>query len=307
MNPLSPTRLAASGLLLLLATGCTRTPDRAIASEPSASAIASTSSVPTVKPATLDEAQREAFDSADAIVVGTLVAPKIEHVLEIDPPIFVHSFSLALDKRLLGGALPSTVTAVHYSSRDVDKPFAAGARVVVALRRVEGTLPTAVTRFSALLVAPATPALEAAAAGATAPDGLALAVAQVPAAKVIKWQNEYGDGEFDLTLKNEGKAPLTVPGVYVVGGKVAWDSALTVRDERGRLLSPSHAALPDGATPLVLAPGATLTHRVDVKPFGLVSPMGGYSPEYSFRVGALRTSSWFYYTHTLHGPKMGKV
>lgn len=307
MNPLSPTRLAASGLLLLFVTGCARTPDRPIASEPSASAIASTSSAPTVKPATLDKEQREAFDAADAIVVGTLVTPKLDHVLEIDPPIFVHSFSVAVDKRLLGGALPPTIADVHYSSRSVDKPFAAGARVVVALRRVEGTLPSPVTRFSALLVAPATPALEAAAAGATAPDGLALNVAQVPAAKVIKWQNEYGDGEFDLTLENKGKAPLTVPGVFVVGGKIAWDNALTVRDERGRLSSPTHTALPDGATPLVLAPGATVTHRVDVKPFGLVSPMGGYSPEYSFRVGALRTSSWFYYTHTLHGPKMGKV
>ena len=58
---------------------------------------------------------------------------------------------------------------------------------------------------------------------------------------------------------------------------------------------------------MTLAPGATLTARVDVKPFGIVHPAGGSRYVYSFGLGELRTSSFFYYLHTLHGPSMGKV
>jgi hypothetical protein len=58
--------------------------------------------------------------------------------------------------------------------------------------------------------------------------------------------------------------------------------------------------------PLVLAPGARVSARVDVKPFGIEHPMGGARVYYSFAVGGLRASSFFYYFHELHGPQMGK-
>lgn len=308
MTSTSPTRLA-SGLLLFVLTACTRAPERAaITTEPSASAAsaASSTSLAGVTPATLTKEQKQAFDAADVVAVATITDARIDTILEIAPPIYVHAITLTIDKRLAGGATPGTLS-VRWSTRAMPEPLVAGTKVVVALTHVVGTLPDPADRWSARAIEPATPALEAAVVGKTAPDGLVLTVAQVPAATVLKWQNESGDGEFDLTVRNAGKTALTVPGVHVVGGVVQWANAVSIHDDQHRTLAPAHAPLPDGAVPLVLAPGASVTHRFDVKPFGLVQPAGGYNAEYSFRVGALRTSSWFYYTHTLHGPKMGKA
>jgi hypothetical protein len=256
----------------------------------------------------LPEAQRRAYRDADLIVIAHLDQPRIESILEIAPPIYVHAFDVVTDRRLAGGALPGRVTA-RLSSQAISEPFAAKQPMIVALRRVTATLEEATTYYEALSVAPATDELADAIASArtTVDASLSWTVAQVPPANPQHWSNDYGDGEFDLTLRNDGAAPITVPGLYQAGGVVKLSEAIVVRDETGRALPVSKRALPDGATPVTLAPGATLTTRVDVKPFGIVQPAGGSRFIYSFAIGELRTSSFFYYTHTLHGPQMGKV
>lgn len=282
----------------------------------SASGAASAGSAGTAAFASLGTELRADYERADAIVVARLVDPKIESVLEIYPPIYVHSFALEIERNLSGMPLPAR--RLSFSSRTREKPFAPGARVIVAVRRVEQTLEAVREDLEALRVDEATPALEAALAASFAPPaaGLRLGIAQVPAAKVLKWKNEYGDGVFELTLANDGSAPRVVPGVYVVHEASAdrlWlDEVLEVREARGERSAPHHlagwasAARPAGAVPLVLAPGARVSARVDVKPFGIENPMGGARVYYSFAVGGLRASSFFYYFHELHGPQMGK-
>lgn len=279
----------------------------------SGSGAASAGSAGSAAFAALGAEQRADYEGADAIVVARLVDPKIESILEIYPPIYVHSFALEIERNLSGMPLPAK--RLTFSSRAQEKPFAAGARMIVAVRRVEQTLEGVHEDLEALRVDAATPALEAALAASFAPpaDGLRLAIAQVPAAKVLKWRNEYGDGVFELTFANDASAPRAVPGVYVVhepsGDRVVLDEALEVREERSaahHLAGWAKGARPAGAVPLVLAPGAKASARVDVKPFGITNPMGGARVYYSFALGGLRASSFFYYTHDLHGPQMGK-
>jgi hypothetical protein len=176
----------------------------------------------------------------------------------------------------------------------------------VALTRNEGTLPSPSVRWDALRVDIATPELEAklAASFASAPEGLSLSVAQVPA--MVGSPSEYGDGVFELTIENRSRAPIEVPGLSTRGKDVLWADALEVRHE-GLTSTLPRPAIAGPSAPLVLAPGAKVTTTLDVKPFGIKRPVGGDRMSYSFGIGPLRTTSWFYYVHTFHGPLMGKT
>jgi hypothetical protein len=298
-------RIAA--LAALLVTACARPSVSAAPVAPDAPSAGTSSARADFE--ALPSEQRAAFERADAVVVATVVDPKIDSILEIDPPIYVHSFALSVDRTLSG--MPVPAKRISWSSRTQEKPLAAGARVIVALQRSQQTLLETRDDLTALRVDAATPALEAAIAGGLAPaaDGLRIAASQVAAAKIVKWQNEYGDGVFELTITNDGAAPRAVPGLSVVhgakGDEVLFADALEIRDEHGRVLRLPASGKTAGA-PLVLSPGASVTTRVDVKPFGLANPYGGAREYYSFAIGGLRVSSFFYYSHALHGPQMGR-
>lgn len=258
-----------------------------------------------VAPLILDVKQLAMWDAADVIVVARLVAPRVASVDEMDPPRIHHEFGLAVERTLSGSALPPGVV-VHYSESDDVK--LEETRMIVALRRVQETLPQAEERFVAVTLAPADDALAAALEREPLPEGLAFSVRQVPPAVPQQWVNPYGDGEFDLVVENRGATPVVVPGLETRGAEIAWSEVVTVRDDADRLLPlPKQAVSGDPVQPVVLGPGQSITTRVDVKPFGLVHPAGGYRAEYSFRVGQLRASSFFYYDHAYHGPRMGKV
>lgn len=266
---------------------------------------ATTSPIATVKPLALNKEQRALYDSADVIVVARLVEPRVASVDEMDPPRIHHEFGLAVERTLSGSALPAGAV-IHYSESDDVK--LEETRMVVALRRVQETLPQAEEHFVAVSLAPADNALAAALEQPALPDGLTLSVRQVPPAAPQQWVNPYGDGEFDLVIENRGAQPIVVPGITSRGADVAWSEALTVMDDASRVLHlPKQAVSGGAAQPVVLGPGQSITTRVDVKPFGLVHPAGGYRAAYSFRVGQLRASSFFYYDHAYHGPHMGKV
>lgn len=257
--------------------------------------------------ATLSEPARRAYLSADLVVVAHLEEPRIQSILEVAPPIYVHAFDVVVDERLGGGALPERVPAI-WSTRDRAEPWVAGKAMLVALQRVEANLQGETTRYDVTWIEPSSSTLAAAVATARSPADPALtwSARQLLGANVVKWSNEYGDGEFELTLRNDGDAPVTVPGLFMAGGTVLWAQALVVRDEHGRELPLSRAPLPAGATPVVLAPGAAIVTTVDVKPLGGLHLPGGGRLTYSFGLGELRTSSFFYFTDTLHGPLMGK-
>ena len=56
---------------------------------------------------------------------------------------------------------------------------------------------------------------------------------------------------------------------------------------------------------LRLEPKASVKTTLDVRPFGVVRKTGGERHHYSFAVGPLRTTSWFYYADKFHGPMFG--
>lgn len=250
------------------------------------------------------------YGIADVVVVGKLRGPKIDAILEVDPPRYVHAFEVVIEERIGGGATPAVIPA-KLSSLTQTKPFAADTRVVVALERIEGTLPAPSVRYEAIRVDPATPALEKTLAASLlrAPDALTLAIAQAPGAPGSP--SDTGDGVFTVTLRNDGDVAVVVPGVFAHGDasapQVDWAHALTIRDEPGRALRLPDVAVPDGTIPLRLAPHAKVETTIDVKRFGIVRKTGGEQQGYAFRVGALQTSSWFYYVHAYHGPRSAPV
>ncbi len=245
------------------------------------------------------------YREADAVVVARLVDPKIAAVLEIHPPIFVHEFSLAIDERIVGAAIPSSPKA-HFRSREQAEAFVDGAQVLVGLRRIQENLPAQATDvYEVVAIDPLDAGAVAALRAPVVSEDLAFTVRQVAPAQHIQWTNDYGDGVFELVVENRGAAPITVPSLLRnADGSVDW-SALVIRDDADRTLAPSKAKT--SGSPVVLAPGASVTHTIDVKPFGLVRPMGGYRAYYSFQVDQLRASSFFYFAMEHHGPLMGSI
>lgn len=257
-----------------------------------------------VAPRLLDVVQLELYDRADVIVVGRLVAPHVAGVDEMDPPRIHHEFGVAVERTLSGSPLPQNAVIHYVESEDLKL---GETRMIVALRRVQETLPDAEERFVAVALAEADDHLAAALEQQPLPDGLAFSVRQVPSPTPQQWINPYGDGEFDLVLENRTASPIVVPGLMTRGAEIAWNELVTVRDDANRILPlPGGPSSSEPLQPVVLGPGQSITTRVDVKPFGLVHPAGGYRAEYSFRVGQLRASSFFYYDHAFHGPRMGK-
>ena len=270
----------------------------------------------------LPDAQRADYEVADAIVVARLVNPKQEGMLLSKPPIYGHSFDVSVDKQLAGAPFPHV--GLRFSSRDpvYANPFVAGSRMVVAVRVIEQTLKGPDVLVMVIRLDPATPALVAAVGGAfrPAPYGLRMTIAQVPPLKLDPYRNDYGDGLFDLTIINDGKEMQVVPGVYVVrapkGDEVFFDEALEIRrifdpafevrrDEH--VMHVAHVRRPVDAIPLELLPGESVTKRVDVKPLE-PNPIGfsGSRLYYSFGIGSLKRSSFFFCYGMMHGPLMGK-
>lgn len=271
-------------------------------STPSADAT----STPTVA-SKLSAERLKTYREADAVVVARLVDPKISAVLEIDPPIFIHEISLAVDERVLGVALPSQPTA-HFRSREQGEPFAAGAQMLVGLRRIQENLPAQATDvYEVVAIDPLDVGAVASLRAPVVSEDLAFTVRQVAPAQPIQWTNDYGDGVFELVVENRGASPITVPSLLRnADGSVDW-SALVIRDDADRALVPSKRKAGASGTPVVLAPGASIQHTVDVKPLGLLHPMGGYRAYYSFHVDQLRASSFFYFSMNHHGPMMGSL
>ncbi len=268
--------------------------------------------------------QRATYDGADAVVVATLVNPKLHGVLTSLPPIYMHGFEIGFVRPLGGSDFPAVRLSYMTRRPDHDRPFVPWSRAILSLRIVEQTiefgdakpgLTVEVARVDA-----ATPELEQALAIALspAPPDLHLSVTQVPSAPV-GFENPFGDGVFDLSVVNRGKVRRVVPRLFVEetpsGDVVRFDEALEIR--RGDMLPDFSAGttlhLPTRphigpVRPLELAPSESVSIRVDVKPLhGLPASVGGGRLYYSFAIGPLRTSSFFYYSARLHGPLMGKT
>ena len=70
----------------------------------------------------LPEDAKKAYLAADLVVVARLEKPRIESILEVAPPIFVHAFDVVVDRRLGGSALPARLSA-QWSTRDRGEPW----------------------------------------------------------------------------------------------------------------------------------------------------------------------------------------
>ena len=253
----------------------------------------------------LTATQLAPYRTADVVVVARLVDPKLTSVAEIHPPILVFELGLAIEDRLLGASLPASLRA-RFSTRE-EASFADGARVLVGLRRLHESLPEPVPEdFEVVAIDPFDAGAAAALRGPGLSDDLAIQVRQVPPTKHVQWSNTYGDGLFEITITNHGGATRRVPGVSRSSSGELDLSSLVVHDDTGRALRLPGTTSSRGPD-LELAPGESLTRTIDVKPLGLVRPLGGYRAYYGFHLGELRASSFFYFDALLHGPHMGRT
>jgi hypothetical protein len=131
--------------------------------------------------------------------------------------------------------------------------------------------------------------------------GLKLTVEQVPAEKVIKWKNDYGDGRFKVTVTNTGAKPVEVPALLAVGGdpaKISWADSLVFVDEHVRVLPGGGVA---GLKPVTLAAGQSVSGVVDTLLLdGVQWPRGGSRIYFQFGLGELAARNFFYYFSDLH-------
>ena len=121
----------------------------------------------------------------------------------------------------------------------------------------------------------------------------------------IKWTNPDGDGEYELTVTNTNKTPVTVDALRVDPDdkKILWnDSVKIVCQDKARTLPPSGEAA-EKTQPLRLKPGQSVTGKVNafaMRGGQIKWPRGGYRIEFRFAVGELAATESFYYRSKHH-------
>jgi hypothetical protein len=131
-------------------------------------------------------------------------------------------------------------------------------------------------------------------------NGVTFAVEQVPPKKKIKWTNTYGDGQFKLTLKNTNPVEVSVPALLTDGKTIFWADSLVLMHRGKPLLLPGAGALKD-LRPMTIKGGQSLSGVIDLLPLSGVSwPRGGSRVQFTFCLGDLSGTNFFYYMSRHH-------
>jgi hypothetical protein len=131
--------------------------------------------------------------------------------------------------------------------------------------------------------------------------GLVLSVEQVPPKNPQKFRNDYGDGQFKVTLTNPLDKPVDVPALLTDGKQVFWADSLVVIEGATPHLLPGAGALTRDVTPVHLDAGQSVSTVIDTLPLnGIRWPRGGSRVHFQFALGDLSASNFFYYFSDLH-------
>lgn len=131
--------------------------------------------------------------------------------------------------------------------------------------------------------------------------GLRFEVSPVPPKKKIKWTNPDGDGQYNVTVSNTTKQPLTVPALLSDGKKILWNESLVVLCQDKAQPAPGCRPLTAVPKATVLQPGqsvSTVLNAFLLK--GLRWPRGGYRIQFQFCLGELSATHAFYYLSRHH-------
>ena len=274
------------------------------------------------------------------VITATIADIKQGPTAKSFPPIFNHTLTLKVDGVLRGGLKAGAVVQVHHAARQQNKPVYPKGQVVVALSnarggyRVDGLeaanvkkiatvklaceLPMGWTAVNGKVTSPWAAQKERAWPKAQKVDAkhlcsvtgrpvlmagadVAFKVEKVPPAKVIKWTNPDGDGQYKITLTNPTKKPVTVGALRTVGKRILWKESMVVLCQGKPYTVPGSVGMLTPTKPVVLMPGqsiSTVIHALELT--GPSWPRGGYRIEFQFCLGEKSSTQSFYYMSRHH-------
>jgi hypothetical protein len=119
----------------------------------------------------------------------------------------------------------------------------------------------------------------------------------------IKFGNPDGDGEYKITLTNNGKEAITVPALLTDGREIRWAESLVIVCQNVAYPIPGARKLPPGTKSVTLKPGESVSGVVNALSLsGPEWPKGGYRIEFTFALGEKSVTKSFYYLSKHHDP-----
>eukprot|EP00747_Dinoflagellata_sp_TGD_P002117 gnl/TRDRNA2_/TRDRNA2_102945_c0_seq1.p1 gnl/TRDRNA2_/TRDRNA2_102945_c0~~gnl/TRDRNA2_/TRDRNA2_102945_c0_seq1.p1 ORF type:complete len:395 (+),score=50.89 gnl/TRDRNA2_/TRDRNA2_102945_c0_seq1:2-1186(+) len=123
-----------------------------------------------------------------------------------------------------------------------------------------------------------------------------------------EWTNPDGDGDYRLTLTNEGTEDATIPALVQVGAEPHWAASLLIECERRVYQMPVDNEQAAGAAlagevvhPTVLKPGESISTTINVLRLnGPQWPRGGSRVEFTFWLGELSCGPFSLYYFSSH-------
>ncbi len=274
------------------------------------------------------------------VVTATIADIKQGPTARSFPPIYNHTLMLKIDVVLRGGLKTGAVVQVHHSARQQNKPVFPKGQVVVALSNARGSyrvdgleaadakkiatvklaceLPMGWVAVNGKVTSPWAAQKERAWPKAQKMDAkhicsvtgrpvlmagsdVAFKVEKVPPAKVIKFTNPDGDGQYKITVSNTTKNPVTIPALRTYGKRILWKESMVVLCQGKPYTVPGSVGLSTPTKPATLKPGqsiSTVIHALELT--GPRWPRGGYRIEFQFCLGEKSSTQSFYYMSRHH-------
>ena len=269
------------------------------------------------KPA--DKALFKKFNQAERLLLAKLTNVQWSRAVGRSMPP-MHSAQLTfVPSEILRGPADKAKKPIQagYTHRGNRPAFAKGVEILVCLKKTRGRIqvesitPADKKTIEAARIAAALPVGYQFTPKGDAPHirragkGVTLTVKQAEPKVRIKWTNPDGDGEYDLTVTNTNKTPVTVEALRVDPDdkKILWnDSVKIVCQDKACTLPPSGEAA-EKTKPLRLKPGQSVTGKVNafaMRGGQIKWPRGGYRIEFRFAVGELAATESFYYRSKHH-------
>jgi len=275
------------------------------------------------------------WSGAEVLVVGKIVQAVAGPVGLSNPPLRTYRIQISADKMLRGPAKLDKQIAASYSVRQQKEPtfptpdkdslialtFVRDAWVLQSIDEVNAvnveqatmatSFPLGWTIKDGKLVSPwASVGKPAQASGVVCfvtgrpvlvAGDVRFSVEAMPPAKVIKFGNPDGDGEYKLIVKNDTANEIEVPALLTDGKNIRWNESIVIRCQNKTYPIPGSTGDVAGLKPVVLKPGESVTgttHALALQ--GPDWPKGGYRIEFQFCLAERSATHSLYYLSKHH-------
>lgn len=138
--------------------------------------------------------------------------------------------------------------------------------------------------------------------------GVTLSVEKVIPEKVHEFKNPFGDGEFTVTVANTTDKDIEVPALLTDGKEILWADSLVIVDGRGRSHVLPGAGKAEIYRPAKLKAGEKVSGKINTLQLKDVNwPNGGSRVNFTFGLGEMGATDFFYYLTNYHGPLRAKL